>query len=439
MSAPVRRRAEATLIGPWTAAALVVGNMIGSGVFMLPASLAPFGWTAVIGWLFTIAGSLVLALTLARLARALPGDGPHGFVDRAFGTLPAFLIAWSYWLSIWVTNATIAVAAAGYAAVFWPALATQPALSAAATITVLWAFTLIACAGPRGSGRVQVVTTLVKIVPLVAVIALAGWLVAGGHATLPRFRARDVTLGAVTATAALALWAMLGFESACVPAGRVADPARTIPRATLWGTGVTGLIYLCVCSAVTLLSPPGSLAQSSAPFADFIARFVGAPAALAVAALAIVAALGALNGWVFLQGEMPMALARCGVFPRWFAHTNAAGAPTRALIVSSALASGLIAANATHGLTALFGFMALLATVNTLFLYLACALAAWRLRIVPAALAVPGAGYALWTFWGAGAQACLWGIVGTIAGLPIWWALRGSSNRRTTAASDPSG
>lgn len=409
-------------MGPWMAGALVVGNMIGSGVFLLPASLAPLGWNAVVGWLLTIAGSMTLALVLARLARAMPGQGPQAYVARALGPVPAFLMGWTYWVSTWVTNAALAVAAVAYLAALVPALAT-PGAGALAAVVLLWLFTAINTAGVRTAGRVQLVTMLIKVVPLAAVVIIAIAVMAGDAAPPLPPLGTGVTASGVTTAASLTLWAMLGFESAAIPADRIADPTRTIPLATVGGTAATGVIYLFACSAVTLLLP--SVANSSAPFATFVEHFVGRQAGQAIAVFAVIAALGALNGWLLLQGEVPLALARAGTLPAYFARTNAQGAPVRALAVSSVLATVLIASNYSRSLGGLFTFMALLATVNTLFLYTLCAIAAIRLGL-PRGLAVVGCGYAVWTFWGAGIEASLWGLVSLLSGVPVYLAMRGS-------------
>jgi basic amino acid/polyamine antiporter, APA family len=406
------------------ATALVVGNMMGSGVFLLPASLAPLGWNAVIGWVLTIGGSLALAVVFSNLARAMPDGGPYHYVEKGVGTLPAFLVAWAYWISTLVTNAAIAVAAVSYASVFVPALSANPLLGGGAAIGIVWLFTVISMLGARTAGGVQVVTTIVKIVPLVAIVIVAGLFVGDGRATLPPVVAADISPAAITAAASLTLWAMLGFECATIPAGKVTNPERTIPRATLWGTAVTGLIYLFVCSAVSLLLP-GPVAASDAPFATWTQHFIGSGAAQTMAVFAMIGALGALNGWILVQGEIPLGLAKAGVFPAWFGVTNARGAPVRALIVSSLISTILVASNYSRSLNGLFVFMALFATVNTLFLYLLCSVAAIRLNL-PKALAVVGAIYSIWTFYGAGFEPTAWGLVALATGVPVYFAVRRS-------------
>lgn len=223
------------------------------------------------------------------------------------------------------------------------------------------------------------------------------------------------------------MWALLGLESATVPADKVHEPSRTIPRATLYGTAFTGLIYLVVCSAVVLLSPVDLLRNSNAPFADFVGYHGGGDLRLVLAAFAAISAFGALNGWVLLQGEMPYAMARDGVFPAWLGKTGKRGTPVRAHLLSSALLTGLVLMNYARSMADLFTFIALLATSASLLAYLFSALAALRLQQVKrlgasmplTVLAVLAAVYSVWTLYGAGTSATLWGLVLLAAGLPV--------------------
>ncbi|QIG80164.1 amino acid permease [Stakelama tenebrarum] len=414
--------------------ALVVGNMIGAGVFMLPASLAPYGWNAVFGWIVTIGGGLCLAFTFARLAQALPqAGGPYAYTRAAFGQTAGFVVAWAYWISLWVGNAAIATAGIGYLAVFFPVLDTVPGLPAISACAVIWLFTWINCRGVRAAGGVQMVTTVLKLLPLIAVVAIAGWMVVdtGGEALMP-FDGETIGFGAIGATAAITLWALLGLESATIVAHDVEDPQRTIPRATLWGTAITGLVYLLVCSGVTLLMPVDQAANSNAPLADFVAASLGSGSGMVVALFAAISAFGALNGWILLQGEMPNAMARDGVFPAFFATRSRRDTPVRAHIVSTALLTVIVLLNYTRSLADLFTFIALLATTASLVAYLACSCAAlalaWRKRMIftaPAALvAMIAALYSAWTIYGAGAEAAGWGLVLLLAGIPVHLLMR---------------
>lgn len=402
-----------------------MGNMIASGVFLLPASLAPFGWNAVGAWILTIGGALVLALVLARLTAARPqGAGPVDFVRDAFGQVPAFLVGWIYLVSIWTAVVTIAVAAVSYLSAMIPALSAVPFGPALAAVALLWLFTLVNLRGVRAAGQVQVVTLLLKIVPLLVVLVLAAMALAGGSASLPPFDAAQLGGSQLNAAATLTLWALLGFECASVAAARVRNPAVNVPRATMWGTALTGVLYLFVCSAIALLLPQDLASQSPAPFATFVAQFWSAGPAALIGAFAVISCLGALNGWTLMQGELARTMAQDQMLPRWFAGTDRHGTPVRALLVSAVIASLFALSNGLRAMQGLFEFLLLLSTSAALWLYLAFALAAVRLRIAPV-WALIGAAYALCTLWGAGWAASGLSLVLMLSGLPLYaWTRR---------------
>lgn len=419
------------LLGFWMCLALVMGNMIGSGIFLLPATLAPYGLNAMIGWVVTIGGSLCLAATFAALARALPeAQGPYDYVRTALGAPSAFFVMWSYWISTWVTNAAISIAAVSYLSSLAPSAFTGTGVPALAAIAFVMLFIAIACRGARATGSVQVVTTILKLLPLIAAIVIA-IVVLGGGGEPAAFAPAPVTAASVSGAAALTLWAMLGFESATVPAGKIRDPARIVPRATILGTLAVGIFYIAASSAVFLLLPAERAAASSAPFADLVGELLGADVGHLAALFAAISCLGALNGWIFLQAEVPLALARRGVFPALFGKVNSKGIPVRGQLVGGALTIGLIAANYTRGMTELFAFMALLATAATLVLYLVAALSALlltangRLRSgLVTLLAFVGAVYSVWTLYGAGTEATGWGAVLLATGIPVYLIMR---------------
>jgi APA family basic amino acid/polyamine antiporter len=307
---------------------------------------------------------------------------------------------------------------------------------------LLWALTAVNCVSVRAAGRFQLVTVLLKLVPLIVVIALAAIVVAHGRQTysLP-LRASDIHPGAINSAAALTLWAMLGVECASIASREVRDPARNVPRATLIGTVLAGSLYLLAATPITILLPAQAVAGSNAPFALFVAHYWDPRLALLVGLFAAISAIGALNGFILLQGELPLAMARNGAFPLWFARTWR-GIPVRAQILSSGVATLLIAANASRSVSGLFRFMALLATAATLVLYLACALAALRLlqrRALPRspALTVVAAAatvYGVWTLYGAGFEASGWGAVLLAAGIPVYLLMK--RNRLNAPAVD---
>jgi APA family basic amino acid/polyamine antiporter len=421
---------QARKVGFATAVALVLGNMIGSGVFLLPASLAPYGGMSLVGWLVSAGGAVLLAIVFARLGRRDPAaGGPYAYTRRAFGDLAGFLVAWGYWISSWSTNAALAVAFVGYLDPFAPGVVRNPASAAAAAILAVWALTAVNARGVAAAGRVQVVTTAVKILPLV-LIGIAGLAALNpGH-----FAIADATPAAharaVMAVVTLTLWAFLGLESATIPAGSVEDPGRTIPRATIAGTLIAAGIYLVSTAGVMGVVPPETLATTTAPFADAARALFGDPAALVVAAGAAISCFGALNGWILVVGQLPLAVARDGLFPAPFRRESATGAPITGLLIAGGLSTALIALNYTRGLVDLFTFIILLATLSTLVPYVFCSLA----ELVTPGGARQGAGrlvgafaflYAFVAVIGAGAEVVYWGFVLLIAGLPVYvWVVR---------------
>jgi APA family basic amino acid/polyamine antiporter len=442
---------EGRALGFWLALALVVGNFIGSGIFLLPRDLAPFGWNAFFGWVITIAGALCLAYVFARLARAMPdAPGPFAYVEHAFGRLPAFVVAWAYWISIIVGNAALGAAAVSYLSLFWPALASVPGLGAVVAIFMVWLLTAVNCVSVRAGGGIQAMTVIAKLVPLIAVIAITVLiLIEGRQEATPVLRTSDLSLASINTAATLTLWALLGVECASIAARNVRDPGRNVPRATLTGTLLVGLIYICVSSAVAMLLPQGEVAHSDAPIALFVSHYWNGGLALLVGLFAAVSCIGALNGFILLQGEMPLVMARGGGFPMWFARTNDAGIPIRAHLLSSLCTSLLLAANYSSTLAELFQFMILLATSSTLVLYLACSLTALRLqqtRSMPfspmlAAIAALGAVYSVWTLAGAGAPELQPGTILLLVGASIYAVMRlsrASAPAATPAASPES-
>jgi APA family basic amino acid/polyamine antiporter len=421
--------------------ALVVGNIIGAGIFLLPASLAPLGANAIYGWLLTIGGCLCLAWVLAQLAARMEG-GPYAYVHRAFGKEAAFAVMWSYWISIWTALPALAIAAVSYASSLVPALG-APFVAPTTAIGAVWVFTFINMRGARTAGVVQSLTTVLKILPLVAATLVAGYLFGQGVEPAP-LASQPVTSGAIATAATLSLFLMVGFEAATIPIGKIQDAARTVPRATIAGTTLTGLIYLAACLSVLFLLPADQIAASAAPFADAVTPALGSSAGKVIAVFAIVSVLGCLNGWILCSGEVPLALARDGVFPAWFAHTTAIGTPVRGQVLSSLVASFLIASNYTRSMTGLFTFIVLVSTVATLVLYAACAVSALTLKArgqlnAPAIATAATAGllFTLLAFWGAGTEASLWGMALVATGIPVYFLMRSRGGSSPAAAETP--
>lgn len=417
------------LLGFWTCTALVVGNTIGIGIFMLPAVLAPYGLNALLGWGVTVLGCVALARVFARLARVFPdADGPYAYIRKTLGPGTAFVAIWCYWVSLWITNATLAVGVVGYMQALVPGmvgLAPAPLVA----LVLLWLFVTVNLLGVRAGGRVQIIATTVKLLPMAAVILIGGWLLLSEPSAYARnVPATPIGLPQIMAASTIALFAMLGFESACVPAGRVRDPGRTIPRATLVGTVLTAVIYIAVSVIPMLIIPQAELASSQAPFVDLLNRLIGGNSGRWLALFVIISGLGALNGWTLLVGELTRTMATNGMLPAAFAKCNMRGAPALALVVTGLLASGMVLMNYSKSLVEGFAFMSKMVTAANLPLYLCVAVALMLLgrrgdRAGSGNLVVTGAlgtAYALFAFIGVGGEPLLWGLLLAAAGLPIY-------------------
>jgi basic amino acid/polyamine antiporter, APA family len=414
-------------LGFWMAVALVMGNMIGSGIFLLPASLAPYGGgLSVIGWTVSAGGALMLALVFARLSRLDPAaGGPYAYTRRAFGDLPAFLVAWGYWISIWSSLAAIAVAFVGYLTSFIPELTRTPATAALAAIIAIWVLVVVNIAGVRTAGGVQLVTTVLKLAPLIAVGLAGMFRFDAAQFAIADSGARAIVTG-VPAVAALTLWAFLGLESATVPSGSIDRPDRTIPLATVIGTSLTAVTYIVCTIGVMSVLDPAVLGTSPAPFADAARGIGGEWFARGVAAGAAISCFGTLNGWILLAGQLPLAVARDGLFPPIFARLSKRGTPSAGLVIAGSLATALVCLNYTRGLIELFTFIILLSTLTTLVPYVFSSLGVFLTRDVAplsrgAALAAALAFiYSVWAIAGAGQETVYWGFLLLIWGLPVY-------------------
>ncbi|MBC7656685.1 MAG: amino acid permease [Frankiaceae bacterium] len=412
-------------LGLWTAIALVVGSMIGSGVFLLPATLARFGVASLLGWGLTLVGALLLALVYAWMARDIPATGgAYAYARTAFGDGTGFAVAWSYWICNWTGNAALSVAFAGSLGAVVPQATSTPIRAACCAIGALVFCTLVNLSGVRQAGRMQLFTTLLKLVPLV-LFGLLGLAYVNASSFQPFNPSGQPLMQVTTAVAALTLWAFLGLEAATVPCASIRDPERTVPRATIIGVLVAGLATMLACTVVIGLLPADVLKVSAAPMAEAASRLWGTWAGVGVGIVATISCFGALNGWVLLQAQTPLAAANDGLFPKWFAKLDVRGTPAAGLLFSSLLAGLLVLSNYSKSLVSLFAFSILLSTAAALLPYAISVMAWWRLHpgapVARKLVALGAFTYSLWALIGTGAEPLLWGAVLLLAGLPVYF------------------
>ncbi|MCY3973973.1 MAG: amino acid permease [Simkaniaceae bacterium] len=362
-------RAKSRKLGFWTLTALVVGNIVGSGVFLLPSSLAEIGSITVLSWIVTSVGSILLALVFSKLSILFPKTGgPYAFCREGYGDFIGFQVAYNYWISMCVGNAAVAVACVGYLTPFFPSLAESSFLAFVVMTALIWIFAWINCVGVHTAGVVQLFVTIVKFIPLALVVLVGIFFV-----KLENLTAFNVSgappFTALSRGAMLTLWAFVGLESASIPADEVRNPEKLIPKATVLGTSLSALLYI-VCTVVIMgVVPVASLAKSNAPFADMASVMFGNAGRFLVAVLAILSSLGTLNGWTLLLGQVPMAAARDRLFPSRFGRLSKNRAPVFGIVVSSLLATVLVLLSSTKELVDQFTFVVELATLAAILAY----------------------------------------------------------------------
>jgi APA family basic amino acid/polyamine antiporter len=325
--------------GLGTAVALIMGSIIGVGIFNLPTSLSGYGPITLVSMGLTTVGAIALALLFAALSRRLPADGgPYAYARVAYGNPLGFANAWSYWITAWAGNAAIAVGWVLYVEVFINKGHNRLG-SIVLVLIGLWLPAIINLTGVKNMGAVQVVTTILKFVAL-AFMSTVGLFYISRANFSPWNVSGESTVDAIGGGMAIALFSYLGVEVAAVAAGKVKDPDRNIPRSTILGTLATAVVYMLSLTAVFGILPNTMLQNSTAPFSDAVdAMFGGTAWGKLMAIIVIISGLGALNGWTMICAEMPLAAANDGLFPDQFKRMSSRGVPTFGIIASTALAS----------------------------------------------------------------------------------------------------
>lgn len=420
------------LLGPWMLTALVAGNMIGSGVFYLPSELGSFGSISLFSWIFTSIGALLLALVFAKLSMVMPKiGGPYAYCREGFGEFIGFQMAYGYWIALWVGNAAITIALVGYLGVFFPALHENHLLSCLVSIGFVWLLTIINVLGVHWAGMMQLVTTILKLFPLL-LVGILGLFYFNPH-LLSQFNvSHHSNLFAFSNSAALTLWAFIGLESATVPAESVENPKHTIPRATIYGTLIAAFVYILTTFVIMGLIPMNELSQSTAPFAEAANIVLGPVGKYLVAIGAVISCFGTLNGWTLLQGQVPLAAARDNIFPERFARISSFGTPAFGLIFTSILITCLLILTIDKGLIEQFKFITLLATLSSLIPYLFTTMAEIIIfnkypyefkdqRLIGSILiAILACIYSFWTIIGSGQEIVFYGCLLLFSSVPVY-------------------
>jgi len=424
-------KAKTQKIGLITATSYVIGGMIGAGIFVLPAVLAPYGSISFLGWIFTAAGALILAKIFGNFSKIIKNKsgGPYAYSRAGFGDFIGFLVAWGYWIAIWVSNAALAITIVGALSFFFPILASDSIIRVTAGLSFIWFFTWINARGIKDSGKVQVITTALKLLPIFFIIFAGLFLFDINN--FPDFNLTgESDFSIIPVVAAATLYAFLGLESASIPAANIKNPEKTIPRATLIGTIIVALVYILSTFVLFGILPMDVLASSPSPFADAAILIGGDFGGYFVAGGIAVSAIGCLNGWILFTGQIPMAASQDQLFPKIFGRQNKNGAPVFGLIIGSLLTTVIMLMNLSDGLVDQFKFIANIVVFSNLIPYLFVA-AAYILVLVERKIQVKnwirtltlsllGIAYSLWAIYGAGEESALYGLLLLLCGVPIY-------------------
>ncbi len=363
------------------ATALIVGSIVGVGIFNMPTSLAAYGPISLIAMALTTVGALALAMMFASMATRMPADGgPYAYARTAFGNLAGFSNAWLYWITAWSGNAAIVVGWVMYCEKFVNT-GHNKLFSVALALVGLWIPAVINLTGLKNMGSVQVWTSILKFVPLVFMSTVGLFFISTGNFT-PWNVSGERPMEAIGGAMALCLFSYLGVETAAVAAAKVRDPERNVPRSTIFGTLATAVVYLLSLTAIFGIVPDSQLATSTAPYSTAVdSIFGGTWAGNVVAALVIVSGFGALNGWTMICAEMPFAAAKDGLFPHQFGRISDHGVPVFGIVTSTVLASvAMILAYAGSTGTTVFNTLVLMSGITAAIPYAFSAMAQikWR-------------------------------------------------------------
>jgi len=430
-----------TKMGLSSLTVLVTLNMMGSGIFLLPSSLAGIGSISVFGWIISTVGSIALAIAYSKMGFLCPKEGGlYAFARDGLGEYAAFTETWCYWLSLWVGNVAIAIAGVGYMSYFWPALK-DPVTGGIASIAAIWFFTFLNYPGAGFIGRVQKFSSLGMLIP-VGGMAILGWFFFHPAYITSSYNISGKSgWSAIMAASSLTLWAFLGLESACIVAGVVDNPKRNVPLATMLGTLFAAVVYILSTFAIMGVVPAAELAKSAAPFSTAAQYMFGNWAGSFVSLCAVIACFGCLNGWVLTTGQVSKAISDDGMFPKIFGETNKYGTPFKGMVLTAVLMTGIGYMSISPSLAQQFQIISLLCVFTCLVPYI---LAAAAIFPIMRSNGIRGSEYRTYTlvtlvalvycFYataGSGKDTVFYGSLTTLLSIPLYaWVTRAVGPRR---------
>ena len=417
------------VIGFWRGWSIAVGCSIGSGIFMMPTMLAPYGMLGFGGWLIAGSGSILVAFTMAKLVKRIPKTGgPYIYVNEGLGRFPGFIIAWTYWVACISAIAGISIAFVGYLGFFAPTISNSPIHSLFASLILIWIIIILNIRSLENSSKFQLVSTLLKLLPLIFIIFLGA--ANFNIDNLPELNPTDLHPFSLLATVTtLVMWSFIGIETATVPADNVINPQETIPKVLITSVLTILFFYILVSISIAAIVPASELIDSSAPFALAATKILGVTGGTIISIGALISTLGSLNANTLTAGNLSLAAARDGLLPRRFVLLTKAGTPVFTYLLTGVFISILLILNYTKGIVNAFVFMAMLSTLSTLIAYAFCAIAEFKFaqadqknqtRNNALLLSCGTFLYAFFAIWGAGIEMIVYSLILILIGTPIY-------------------
>ena len=417
------------VIGFWRGWSIAVGCAIGSGIFMMPTMLAPYGLLGFGGWLVAGAGSILAALTMARLVKRIPKTGgPYVYVNEGLGDFSGFIIAWTYWVACVSAIAGISIAFVGYLGFFLPQIASSQIYALLASLMLIWIIVFLNIRSLENSSKFQLISTLLKLVPLMLIVLLG----ASNFDTsnLPELNPTNLhPISLIATVTTLVMWSFIGIETATVPADNVINPQETIPKVLIASVITILILYILVSVAIAALVPASELLDSSAPFALAASKILGVTGGAIISIGALISTLGSLNANTLTAGNLSLAAARDGLLPSKFVILTKNGTPIFTYLLTGVFVSILLMLNYTKGMVNAFVFMAMLSTLSTLIAYAFCAIAEFKFAKADAKnthknnallLSCVTFLYAFFAIWGAGIEMIIYSLILILIGTPIY-------------------
>lgn len=422
-------------IGLWPLTALVTGNLVGSGVFLLPVTMAIYGQVSLAAWLCASAGAILLSLVFAHLsAHQSKTGGPYLYAQEAFGETVGYYVCWGYWMLSWISNPALAVAAIGYLSSVVGGF--DPWVHFALEVLIVVALTTFNLTGLKLAGQFELIITVLKVIPLVG-LPLLGFFYIDFSALLAHVNNSGQSfMASLNAATLIAMWSFVGLETGTVPAGQVHNAKKTVPRATILGTVIAAVVYLLGAIVIMGALSPEALLNSKAPYAEAAHQIFGGSWSVPVAIAAVISCLGTLNGWTLIVGRIPYGAAQDGLFPKLFLRTTSQGTPHWGVLISAFCSLPLLALSLQNTLMEQFHFIVDVAVTLILLIYAVSVLAyikiclrdgqfkGWKVFLGVSSLLFSG-----WALWAVSLKMLLLSLSILIFGIPMrLWMTRRNKN-----------